>query len=83
MDTPKPNFSEKPDKAKTLKIIPKSAKIKNALSFGKKKKRLGKSLNLTNFKNCGTGSKPLSPKSGLNWCKATKNPIRYVKAKAF
>lgn len=51
METPSPNFSEKPDNAKTLKIIPKSAKIKNALSLGKKKNNEGKSVNLTSLIN--------------------------------
>lgn len=51
MDMGSPNFSEKPDNAKTLKIIPKSAKIKKALSFGKRKNKDGKSVNLASFIN--------------------------------
>lgn len=66
MEMGSPNFSEKPLMAKMLSKTPKSAKIKNALSLGKKKNKDGKSVNLTSFKNWGTGSKPLSPKSGLN-----------------
>ena len=65
-DTPQPKRSEIPIVATIASASPTAPKIRNAVSFGKKKNRLGLLANGTLWTNWETGNNPRSPKSGLN-----------------
>src|SRR5258708_1230990 len=60
-------------------MIPIHAEIKNAESFGYRKKRLGDSKKWTCLTNKGTGRSPRSLRRGLNWLSATTKAIKYAR----
>jgi hypothetical protein len=76
IDTPNPNDSEKPVRAKHDKLTPHQMIAVMKRSEQLMKNKLGARRNGTRRMKMRTGCSPRAPRSGINWLAAIKNAMR-------